>query len=181
MFEEPVTQALKALRNADAGVETGPETEIRTLLAYRRQQRRHKSQKLAMWGGGIAAAVVLVALCWPAREAPQKLVAGGAPAGVPIKTEAVPVLAPAMPPPPVKPIAPRQAEPQEIATGFFPLMDNPPPFERGLLVRMTVPASAMRTVGLPVGDDHLSDLVQADVLVGQDDLARAIRFVSYRK
>lgn len=81
----------------------------------------------------------------------------------------------------MKQAARKPAEREEIATGFFPLMDNPPPFERGLLVRMTVPASAMRAVGLPVGDDHLSDPVQADLLVGQDDLARAIRFVSYRK
>jgi hypothetical protein len=75
----------------------------------------------------------------------------------------------------------RQAESEEIVTGFFSLMENPPPFERGLLVRMTVPASTMRAVGLPIGDDHLSDPVEADLLVGQDDLTRAIRFVSYRK
>jgi hypothetical protein len=100
----------------------------------------------------VAAALVLVVLHRPARETPKKVVAVDVP-----------------------------AKPEEIVTGFFPLMENPPPFERGLLIRMTVPASAMRAVGLPVGDNHLSDPVQADLLVGQDDLARAIRFVSYRK
>ncbi len=54
-----------------------------------------------------------------------------------------------------------------------------PPFERGELVRVVVPASTMRDVGLPVSQDHLSDFVQADVLVGQEGLARAIRFVGF--
>jgi hypothetical protein len=56
-------------------------------------------------------------------------------------------------------------------------MDVAPPFERGELIRVNVSAAAMRTVGLPVDEDHLADHVQADVLVGQEGLARAIRFV----
>ena len=70
---------------------------------------------------------------------------------------------------------------REIATGFYPLLDVQPPFERGELVRVVVPAGTMRTVGLPVSEDHLTDLVQADVLVGQEGLARAIRFVGFEK
>jgi|SRR5579863_611639 hypothetical protein len=179
MCEERVTEALKALRRTDAGVETGPEAGIRALLAFRRQQRRRKLQRMAaVWGatGAMAAAVVLTALLWPARETPHKLIAIEAPAAIAAATVPAPV-----PPPEVKRVVPRREEPEEIVTPFFPLVESSSPFERGLLVRMTVPASAMRTVGLKVGDDHLSDSVQADVLVGQDDLARAIRFVSYRK
>jgi hypothetical protein len=37
----------------------------------------------------------------------------------------------------------------------------------------------MRKVGLPVNEDRLSDRVYADVLVGDEGLARAIRFVRY--
>ena len=66
-------------------------------------------------------------------------------------------------------------------TEFFPLLDVAPPFERGQLMRVTVPASTMREVGLPVNEDHLTDRVYADVLVGQEGLARAIRFVSYEQ
>ncbi len=69
------------------------------------------------------------------------------------------------------------AQPREIVTQFFPLMDVPPPFERGELLRVSVAADAMRAVGLPVDEDHLADRVQADVLVGQEGLPRAIRFV----
>jgi hypothetical protein len=70
---------------------------------------------------------------------------------------------------------------RETVTQFFPLLDVAPPFERGELVRVVVPASTMRKVGLPVNEDHLTDRVYADVLVGQEGLARAIRFVSYEQ
>jgi hypothetical protein len=66
-----------------------------------------------------------------------------------------------------------------VVTEFFPLLDGAPPFERGELLRVTVPASTMRKVGLPVNEDRLSDRVYADVLVGDEGLARAIRFVRY--
>ncbi len=61
------------------------------------------------------------------------------------------------------------------------MLDVQPPFERGELVRVVVPAETMRSVGLPVREDHLTDMVQADVLVGQEGLARAIRFVGFEK
>lgn len=67
--------------------------------------------------------------------------------------------------------------PREIVTDFFPLIDAPPPIGRGELVRVMVPASTMRTVGLPVNEDRLTDQVKADVLVSEDGLATAIRFV----
>lgn len=59
-------------------------------------------------------------------------------------------------------------------------MDLAPPLERGELVRVTVPASTMWGVGMLVMASHLDDPVEADVLVGQDGMARAIRFVSYQ-
>ena len=175
MSEGLVTEALTALRRADLGVETGPEAAIRAVLAFRRQTHRRRRQSLAAWGAMAAGVIlVLVVLHWPKGKGPDGALALEAPT----ETGSVAILTPAPEPLPVKHSS---DEPEEIATGFFPLMESPPPFERGLLVRVTVPASTMRAVGLSVGDDHLSDPVQADVLVGQDDLARAIRFVSYRK
>ena len=70
---------------------------------------------------------------------------------------------------------------RETVTQFFPLLDVAPPFERGELLRVMVPASTMRRVGLPVNENRLADPVYADVLVGQEGLARAIRFVSYEQ
>jgi hypothetical protein len=71
------------------------------------------------------------------------------------------------------------SQPQEIATDFFPLVDFAPPTDNvdgGELVRVSLPASAMREVGLPVREDRLDDRVQADVLVS-NGMATAIRFV----
>ncbi|MEO8097371.1 MAG: hypothetical protein ABI811_06680 [Acidobacteriota bacterium] len=70
---------------------------------------------------------------------------------------------------------------REVVTEFFSLMDAPPPFERGQLLRVVVPASTMRSVGLPVNPDRWSERIQADVLVGEEGMARAIRFVSYQE
>jgi len=73
------------------------------------------------------------------------------------------------------------AAPEEIDTPFFPLLDAPPPFERGELVRVSLPASAMRVVGLPVREESLEEPVLADVLIGEEGMARAIRFVSFEQ
>jgi len=78
-------------------------------------------------------------------------------------------------------VVPVATTPREITTEFFPLMDVQLPFERGQLLRVMVPAGTLRTVGLPVNEDRLTERVQADVLVGEEGLARAIRFVSYEQ
>jgi len=72
-------------------------------------------------------------------------------------------------------------EPVEITTEFFPLMDPAPPFERGQLLRVELPASAMQMVGLPVGEEYLAQPIHADVLVGEEGLPRAIRFVKIER
>jgi hypothetical protein len=73
------------------------------------------------------------------------------------------------------------AQPSEVVTDFFPLMDTAPPFQRGRILRIELPASAMKMVGLPVHEQHLNDPVQADVLVGEEGLPRAIRFVKLER
>ena len=45
------------------------------------------------------------------------------------------------------------------------------------LVRVEVPRSAMLALGLEVSAERASELVQADVMIGPDGLARAVRFV----
>ena len=51
------------------------------------------------------------------------------------------------------------------------------PNEEVNIVRVEVPRSAMLEVGLAVSADRVSELVEADVMLGTDGLARAIRFV----
>ena len=46
------------------------------------------------------------------------------------------------------------------------------------VVRMEVPRSAMLAVGLSVSPDRISELVEADVMLDGDGVARAVRFVN---
>jgi hypothetical protein len=45
------------------------------------------------------------------------------------------------------------------------------------LVRVELPAGAALALGLPIDEDRVGGWVSAEVLVGEDGLARAIRFV----
>lgn len=46
------------------------------------------------------------------------------------------------------------------------------------VVRVEVPRSAMLAVGLTVNPDRVSEMVEADVMMGPDGVARAVRFVN---
>lgn len=48
---------------------------------------------------------------------------------------------------------------------------------RGTVMRVRVPRATMRQFGLPVNPELLADRVDAEVLLGQEGTARAIRFV----
>jgi hypothetical protein len=76
---------------------------------------------------------------------------------------------------------PAAAEDADAVTEFYPLVDPAPPFGRGQLLRVRLPASAMRLVGLPVREDRLAEPVQADILIGEEGMARAIRFARFEE
>ena len=69
---------------------------------------------------------------------------------------------------------------QEITTAFLPLPYSGVPVSNGAIVRLRVPRAALASFGLlaPDASDAASDAtVTADVIVGDDGLARAVRFV----
>jgi hypothetical protein len=68
---------------------------------------------------------------------------------------------------------------KEIATEFMPLgYLNAANFQDGgQIVRVELPRSAMASFGLPVNMDRYNERVKADVLLGVDGVAHAIRFV----
>ncbi len=67
----------------------------------------------------------------------------------------------------------------EVVTRFFPLREGEDltALESLQLVRVELPGSALSEVGLPVDPETANEPIKADVLLGQDGLARAIRFV----
>jgi len=74
--------------------------------------------------------------------------------------------------------ADQSASEPEIATDFFPLMNRElTQLESGQVVRVELPRSALMSFGLPMNMDRANERIKADVVVGNDGLARAIRFV----
>jgi hypothetical protein len=67
----------------------------------------------------------------------------------------------------------------EIATDFIPVTYGGVAnlADGGRMVRVELPRSAMASFGLPVNMDRANERVKADVLLGVDGLAHAIRFV----
>lgn len=93
--------------------------------------------------------------------------------------------APKQRPAPVRRAPPRRnvrsslAPPGEEATPFYSLVEEGTaiPLESGRIVRVELPASTFIPFGLPLTAEAMTQSVQADLLLGQDGLARAIRFV----
>jgi hypothetical protein len=67
----------------------------------------------------------------------------------------------------------------EVATHFFPLPDADDfnSLESGQVVRLELPGSALEEMGLPFDVVTAGKTVTADVVVGPDGVARAIRFI----
>ena len=184
MNDETIRYALRALADADAAKEASPQVEIRLRKAFRSRRRRRVLGRATVWMSAVAAVVaVFVFLHRSTVVAPLvRVVPKNA-------TEQAQPRAVILPEPDRgqrtvqvrKSVRTRPVDSEEIVTDFFPLLDPAPPFQRGQMLRIQVPASAMQMVGLPVHEDRLSDPVQADVLIGEEGLPRAIRFVKLER
>jgi len=149
-----LTRALRALAEDDgkAGASIGVEAR---LLAEVRAIGRARRRRTYVSTLALAAALVLAVaapLWWSAARRPD------------------------VPPPATRGEEPRR----EVATAFFPLVYSGVPFTDGQLVRMELPRTALASFGLASPDAHdpaSSRTVLADVLIGEDGLARAVRFV----
>ena len=67
----------------------------------------------------------------------------------------------------------------EVATEFFPLtfIADSAALQTGHVVRVRIPRSALVSFGVPMNVERAGELVKADVVIGDDGLARAIRFI----
>lgn len=67
----------------------------------------------------------------------------------------------------------------EVATSFYPLAYGAVPVTQGNVVRVAVSPAAVAALGIEpmAGNTSPTDVLLADVLVGEDGLARAVRFV----
>jgi hypothetical protein len=168
--ERVLTTALRALAESTPR-EAPPELESRLTAAFRRESQE---RNLLRWIPVIAATAAVAAVLTMLIRVPNN------PPPPPAITYKVP--APELT---LAPVARRlrphrhQSPPAEIATAFFTLPEarDLPPAEAATVVRVQLPRSTMRLVGLPVNEERANERIRADMVLGQDGIARAIRFV----
>jgi len=195
MSSQDLDKLLGALREDTRGVEAPRHVEAALLTAFRTQARAPARHVWIPWAIAAAAMVAIVGGTgvWmldqpvPAPPAVKLVVAGPAPAfatELPSKTLAVasrPGKRAARPrvAPPEPRAVPATAAATEVATDFMPLEDTVtlPPIESGHILRVQLPQSTMMRFGFPVNPDRMMEPVKADVVFGQDGIARAVRFV----
>jgi len=179
--------------------------EEQLMAAFDAQALAPSRSRVNRWiyaAGAVAAGLLLVVGIGAMRrrtvtpsKAPDKTtvatVVGFTPAAPPIESPVAPGAEPSMPSP-VKANLNRRRHPpiandvmnpanKEVATDFMPVMYNASGvtgYEPGSqIVRVEVPRSVMASFGLPVNMARADERVKADVLLGVDGLAHAIRFV----
>jgi hypothetical protein len=148
-------EGLRALA-ADGPREAPPHIEERLRAKFRRQKL---GRNLATWvpAFSVAAAAGIALLLWIRSEKPK-------PALVPVVVVA-------------QAVAPAVEE--EADASFYPLPEAEalPAVENAMVVRVQLPVSSLQLMGVPVGEERADASVQADLLLGQDGLARGVRLV----
>jgi hypothetical protein len=123
-----------------------PAPRVEAALLAEFRRRRNRS-RAGMAGAAIAAAILLAV--------------------------SLAVLRPGRPP-----VAPPAAAARPVYTEFIPVAYGEP-FrlnEGGRIVRVRMPRTTLASFGLPVNENRVAERIQADVLLGEDNLVRAIRF-----
>ncbi|MCC6861976.1 MAG: hypothetical protein IT158_25615 [Bryobacterales bacterium] len=193
-LERDLTAGLRLMAGAaNGGV---PERGEAVLLEAFRKSARRRTLALRLWpywAAAAAAAAVAAVLLSPARTVRQP---ASPPQQARSMTPAVPVPAPARagepePRQPVRvarkrpglkppaPASPAPEAPEPVMTGFLPVTYGAglrPP-EAVSVVRVSLPRSTLIRYGLPVNMERAAEPLQADVVFGEDGMARAIRFI----
>jgi hypothetical protein len=151
---------LKAL--AADGPQDAPDRVERQLRAeFRKRRRRHRARVWTSLSSVAAMAAGIALLLW-VREAPKP--AAGTPDAI---LAAGPVTAGSI------------AAEEEADASFYPLPEAEalPAIENAMVVRVQLPVSSLRLMGFPVDEERADAAVQAELLLGQDGLARGVRLV----
>jgi hypothetical protein len=149
--QDVLTKALKAVAEDDERLGSSSAVGLRLLAEVQAiaEARRRRALVLSL----SAAAAVLIAVLVPTWRAWQASVNQPQPDDAPVVA-------------------------RELVTEFFPLKYSNVPTRGGYVVRMQVPRGALASFDIaPISGDTGSQHVLADVVVGDDGLARAVRFV----
>jgi hypothetical protein len=175
--EKRLTEGLLAWAAVSMAEQAPPRLEEKLRASFRRQPApvRHGRRWLIIAAAGsIAAAILLFNLPAPRAVAPPP----PPPKAVTVAQTPTPIIQ-------VKKnrqanrLSHRRPVPPEIATEFLPVAvdDGWTPLDGGRLVRVKLPRSALGVFGLPMDEERSPERVQADVMLSNDGVLRAIRFV----
>jgi hypothetical protein len=72
-----------------------------------------------------------------------------------------------------------QSVDEESDANFYPLPEAEalPAVESAMVVRVQLPVSSLQLMGVPDSEERADSSVEADLLLGQDGLARGVRLV----
>jgi hypothetical protein len=168
-----------------------PRVENALVTAFRERQKHKRNQRVRMTpaiAAAIAAGLMLAAVMTLRRAEKPNVgaVKQVLPAPAPVTTPVIaPVYREAKRRPPrtwraggrKQPNTRTAPAPREIMTDFMPMTYDPHPIERGRVVRVRLPRTALAAFGLPVNEQQAEQPIRADVVLGEDGLARAIRFI----
>lgn len=162
-----VANGLRLLASDMSAIEAPPQIEANLVAAFRRRNGSPKLRRAAWWKSpvfvGATAGFAVTALAFGLFIMPKRRVADP-PAAHHTRSQQIQLASYA---------------PQESDDGFIPLPDVPQidPNDEVNVVRVELPRSAMLEVGLDVPPDQVAGTVEAEVKLGPDGLARAVRFM----
>jgi hypothetical protein len=147
--EHALTEWLRDVADADATTGASPAVRERLLEEVRARRRVRRVSALKMYA---LAAGLVIATGLPVWQLSTRPSQGGAMS---------------------------VAGDTEVATAFYPLAYGAVPVTQGNIVRVAVSPAAIAALGVvPIGvNTSPTDVLLADVVVGEDGLARAVRFV----
>jgi hypothetical protein len=156
-MSDALSRALRALAEEDQKLGASAEVEARLVMEAHAIARTRRRRAYA--AAGALAAALLVAILVPVWRTVTPRPPRLDPAGLARSSDSAPAA--------------------EDTTEFFPLMYSNVPVTNGQTVRLELPQAVLASFGLEGGDlaGSASATVLADVVVGQDGLARAVRFV----
>jgi hypothetical protein len=187
MSDINLDETLRALRESAAAEAPSALLESELLAEFRRHHRQKGRRRVWIGiGMGVAASHLIAIALRPERppvaiKTPPPVPAITAPPPPPRAVAAAATPAPrrrVMRKPQVRPQPPQQAR-REVGTDFIPI-PYAPDFraeDSAAIVRVKLPRYSLQTVGLPFNPERANERIDADVLMGQDGIARAIRFV----
>jgi hypothetical protein len=148
--ERDLLEGLRAL-SSDGPRQAPANVEDRLLTEFRRRSRLRRARVWISAASVGAVAATIAVLLWIGPLVPRHAASS---ADAPASTE-------------------------ETTAGFYPLPDAEalPPVESAMVVRVQMPMASLAMIGFPINQDRASDRVEAEVLLGQDGLARGVRLV----